>query len=54
MLVSDFDFHLPEELIARQSETPGQRVTVVDLTSGEGDYREALGAILEADSVAVW
>ena len=45
---------LAAEITARQCGLPEHRVEVVDLTTGEPDYRLLLEKVFEADSVQVW
>jgi hypothetical protein len=45
---------LPELIIAEQASNAKNKVEIVDLTSGEPNYKELLGKIFEADSVECW
>lgn len=47
------DDPLPLRIIERQKEE-GKVVEVVDLASGDADYRALVEKIFAADSVAVW
>ena len=45
---------LPRQIISRQTEQPGAKVEMVDLTQPDPDYTALLEKIFGADSVEVW
>jgi hypothetical protein len=45
---------LAHEIISKERAQPGTQIEVVDLTSGEPDYKSVLEKIFTADSVHVW
>ena len=45
---------LVREIISRQTQQPGAKVEVEDLSRADADYAALLEKIFEADCVAIW